>query len=503
MQKLFSSFVAFLSVVLSFVVTAPAPVLAGPLQAVDCTRYVAVNGNDSNTGQTIAAPLRTIQKAANLSVAGDVVCVRAGVYYQRINITRSGQAGQPVTFQSYPGERAVLDGGNLTVPAAVDGLVHVKGADYIVFKNFEVRNYRTSTADVVPVGIRISGLAHHVEIRNNAIHHIEHNGTSSNGTDAHGIAVYGTSGVTAIHDITIDRNHLYNLKLGSSEGLVINGNVENWWVTNNTLHDMDNIGIDAIGYEQTAPANDQARNGFITGNHVYNIDTYGNPAYGTERSASCIYVDGGKSILIHRNRVHHCNLGIEIASEHQTGSTSYITVRNNLIYSNTEVGLAMGGYDTQRGSTTNCVVVNNTLFKNNTSNDWGAELYIQYKVNNNIIQNNIIYAGSARRYIGSWSNVMTGNLMDYNLFFSAGGAGGYWEWKGVTYTGFGAYRTASGNDAHSLNSTNPLLTSNYRLQSGSPAINAGLAHSKSGPVDVDGQPRIQNGVIDIGADEAP
>ncbi len=478
------------------------PTPARASEAIDaCTRYVDVAGSDVNDGLTTGTAWATLQKAAGASVPGAVICARGGIYSQRLTITRSGQAGAPIIFQSYPGETAVLDGSALSVPAAANGLVYIKGASYIIFNGFELRNYRTAVQDIVPIGILISGLAHHVELRNNQIHAIEHNGIFINGTDAHGVAVYGRSGTQSIHHIIIDNNELYNLKLGSSEALTINGNVENWQVTNNTLHDMNNIGIDAIGFEGTAPANDQARNGVIGRNHIYNIDSFGNPAYGAERSAACIYVDGGKQITIQLNKVEYCNLGIEIASEHAGRATSYVTVRNNLISNNSEVGLAMGGYDTKRGATQNCTVVSNTFYNNNTSNDWGAELYIQYNTSNNIIWNNIFATSSARRYIASWSAVMSNNQLDYNLFFAAGGAGGKWEWKGKTYTSFSTYRSASGNDAHSLNGKNPLLSVDLHLQSGSPAINKGFNTSKSGRIDMDSQLRIFNTRMDIGADE--
>ncbi|MGO4372568.1 DUF1565 domain-containing protein, partial [Paenibacillus sp. MCAF20] len=41
--------------------------------------YVAPTGSDSNPG-TLNAPWKTIQKAANTLVAGEIVYVRGGVY---------------------------------------------------------------------------------------------------------------------------------------------------------------------------------------------------------------------------------------------------------------------------------------------------------------------------------------------------------------------------------------------------------------------------------------
>ena len=47
------------------------------------TYYVAINGNDSNTG-TLNAPFKTIQYAFSKTNPGDIIYLRGGLYYERV-----------------------------------------------------------------------------------------------------------------------------------------------------------------------------------------------------------------------------------------------------------------------------------------------------------------------------------------------------------------------------------------------------------------------------------
>lgn len=478
--------------------TAPPPVVPPG------TYYVSVNGNDVNPGSQ-ALPWRHIQYAMDRVGPGSTVNVMTGVYNETVTFRNSGTSGNYIVLQSAAGQTAVIDGTGLPITGET-GLVVIENKAYVKLIGFEIRNLKAGgVGSVFPAGIWIRGNGAFIEVRNNAVHDIEN---SCSRCGAHGIAVYGRDPLASIHDILIDGNQVYNGQFGWSESMVMNGNVERFTISNNVVHDNNNIGIDMIGYEgeNPDPAVDRARDGTVVGNLVYNINSYGNPAYGNERSADGIYVDGGTRILIERNIVHDSNIGIELASEHAGRDTSYITVRDNFLYNNTQTGIAFGGYDKRRGSTSYCVIVNNTLYNNFTQRDWGAELYVQFDTRNNIVKNNLIYANDARRFIESWNPTMTANTVDYNLYFAAGGGtNGTWIWKGVTYSTFEAYQSATGNDANALVGVDPLLVSltapDLHLQSGSQAIDRGQNLTEAGPLDIDGQTRIQGTTIDIGADE--
>jgi hypothetical protein len=105
------------------------------LQATDL--YVATNGSDSNPG-TLAAPLKTIQRAVDLAQAGTTIQVRGGTYApsKNVQLLKSGTASQPITLRGYNNERVVIDGENMpytpgavgsSIPRADRGAVHIEG----------------------------------------------------------------------------------------------------------------------------------------------------------------------------------------------------------------------------------------------------------------------------------------------------------------------------------------------------------------------------------------
>ena len=80
--------------------------------------HVATGGRDTNPG-TRAAPVRTIQHAADFAQSGDVVTVHEGVYRERISPPRGGES----------------DAKRIVYQAAKDEKVEIKGSE--VVKNWE------------------------------------------------------------------------------------------------------------------------------------------------------------------------------------------------------------------------------------------------------------------------------------------------------------------------------------------------------------------------------
>jgi hypothetical protein len=473
-----------------------------PSSAEGSTYWVATDGDDEGPG-SMDQPWATLQHAADSVGPGATVIVRGGVYEQRLEVRVSGEPGRPITFAAASGERAVLDGSSLEVPAGQAAMIAIDGARHVVIRGLEITGYRSDASGHVPIGILVTGAADHVRLVDNLVHDLGTTFEGRNGGDAHGIGVFGTEADNPIEDVEIVGNELANLTLGSSEALVVNGNVKDFLIEGNRVHDTNNIGIDVIGFEGTAPdpTVDQARDGIVRGNRVWNVDSYGNPAYGNDRSADGIYVDGGRDILVEHNEIHDVNIGIELASEHAGRSTRNVTARNNLVVDSTSIGIAIGGYDRRRGSTEDCVIVNNTVV-----NTDGVELLVQFDTRDNVIANNVLVAGARHLFVENAYEENVGNTVDHNLYFSVDGdSGGVWTWKGIDYDDFDRWRSRSGNDRHSRFADPRFVdpaADDFSLRAGSPAIDAGAFLAASGATDIGGHPRAQAGGIDVGAFEA-
>jgi hypothetical protein len=358
----------------------------------------------------------------------------------------------------------------------------------------------------------VMGSGSHIELLKNNVHHIEQTFDGrdgpGHGANGFGIAVYGTDARTPISELVIDGNEVHHLKTGSSESLVVNGNVTNFRITHNVVHDNNNIGIDVIGFERTAPdpAVDQARDGVVSGNLVYNITSKGNPAYGDDVNSDGIYVDGGTRILIEQNVMHDVDFGIELASEHKDRATSYITARNNLIYHCHTAGVSIGGYAPERGHTDHSAVVNNTLYENDTSETGSGEFQMQWNMADNIFANNIVYAGPRCLIAVNKSQIDKNHppvTIDHNLYYCASGSkASTWEESSAQLTGFDNYVHSTGNDRDS-HFLDPhfvdAATNDFHLRSDSPAIAAGTTDGMPvGELDLEGSLRVRSGHIDIG-----
>ncbi len=470
---------------------------AGTCALTGKTVFVAPGGSDSAAGD-LDHPFATVQHALDQTTPGVTVVLRQGVYHELVSVPSSGTTDAPITLRSYCNEVATLDGAGLGGDLGEPALVMITNRSHIVVCGLELRGL-TGRSGNFPAGIWVRGASTDIVLCDNDVHQISANNGGRN-SGAHGIAVYGTS-TTPIERILLDNNHVHDLVLGWSEAVVLNGNVRNFEVRDNVVHDVNNIAFDFIGFEGECAACvdddvtsgdsiDRVRDGTVAGNLAYNVSSAGNPAYGSEKSAGCFYVDGGAGLVIERNIAHHCDLGLELASEWFGKSTRSIVVRNNFLYKNDVTGIATGGYSSGTGggggSTEDCVIVNNTIYDSSLDGWADTGVLLQNRNVNNIYENNIIVATIGHDALRNDGAHNSGNLVDYTIYHRGGASG-----------------IAGG--ANSL-SVDPDLedpaNGDLHLKPGSPAVNAGasLTTARAGTVDIDGQAR-NNGGIDIGADE--
>jgi hypothetical protein len=430
----------------------------------------------------------TIQAALNAAVAGDTIQVRDNApYAEKIFFPASGNAVAGfITLEPFPGDQPILDGTGV----AGANMVLIQNRSWVKLVGFEIRdNVNVNDGS----GVRILGSGSHIEIRDNRIHDIR-------GDHAMGITVYGTA-ATPISDLIIDGNEIYDCEPFQSEALTLNGNVTDFEVTNNVVRDVNNIGIDFIGGEtdiQPDPTK-VARNGVCRGNTVLRANEQGGGYAGG------IYVDGGKDILIERNVVSGCDLGIEIGAENSGIITSGVIVRDNAVFANEKVGIVFGGFRASVGRVKNCQFLNNTVYKNDTLGEGLGELWIQFAEDNQV-RNNVFYS-TAQNVLVYSENGNVNNSLDYNLWYAEAGAGSAtFVWQNTEYTGFAAYQAGSGQDAHSAFG-NPLFTDaangDFHVAATSAAVNRGdpAFVPGAGEVDLDGAARVNGPRVDTGIDE--
>jgi hypothetical protein len=468
------------------------------------------NGNDANNGTSLVTAWKTIQNAFNDATAGSIVYIKAGTYNAQLTLNVSGTSGNPIEFRNYQSDSVYIDGMGLSSNTP---MINITDESNVIFRDLIVQDLIGNNAVGIQIVSSASGTVQNLTFKDIVIRNINWSNNRatkpSSSKNSQPFIAYG-EGATASNPMTniiVDSCQLYNNITGFSESLSFGGNISGITVTNNQVHDNTNIGIDFTGNYNECQCNDtaidHARNAYVAHNICYNdVSNYA--------TSGGIYVDGGAGILIEKNITHGNGYGIELGCE-QSGMSYGLTVRDNLIYNNQIAGMAIGGYDiTTTGIVISATVTNNTFVSNNYANDGTGELDIT-KVSNCIIKNNIFYTnGQDLLYSKEAISPQTNLLLDYNDWFTpdADSNNINMNWGNSTLTDFTTYRATSGFDKHSL-FADPLLVDtsiidpDYHLQPTSPCINNGDPSYTVGnnETDLDGNSRIINSIIDIGAYE--
>jgi hypothetical protein len=426
-----------------------------------------------------------------------------GTYQENLILdTHSGTAEDPITFKPYNQDEVVIDGGGSTVSEGT-AIMELRNVSHIVIEGFSFRNIQKRYAK----GLVIYEGCANITVSGNIFSEIHFssnpNATVTYSENASPFLVYGTNASQAVTDIVFRNNEVFNCRTGYSEGVSFSGNVDGFLVEGNYVHDITNIGIHAEGHFGTCPdpTKDQARNGIIRGNTVH--DCASNVAI-----AGGIYVDGARDIIIENNKSYNGQLGISVGCENIGKTASNITVRNNVVYGNSETGIEIGGYDypSNSGAVVGASITGNTTFKNDTGNNWTGELWVTY-CEDLVVENNIFAADNANKVIFYYeTNNGLGNSFNHNLYHAPSGAiNSVFTYDGVGYNGFSQYVQATNLDTQSL-FQDPMFVhaqeGDFHLEASSPAIDAGNPNfvPASGEVDIDGENRTFM-AVDCGADE--
>ena len=401
--------------------------------------YISSSGSDSSSGSE-SSPWRTIQKCADTIGGGETCIVKDGTYTETIFISRSGSEGNPIYIKAENSRQVT-----------VNGTITLSGR-YIRIEGFKM---------VLPAGQR-----HTVEI-------------SGNYNQVAGFYFDTPSGTPGLNSTALSVGGNYNwvggnYAQGTCFGIDLSG-------TYNTIERNEVTRLKAVGdcgdvdYMRFFGTGHVIRNNNFHGivrsevgdAHVDCFQTfdYSGPEYS-------VY-----NVTIEDNFCSDCDQGAMLqATAH--GLSDGLIFRNNVFKNVLIWGLCIHEIK-------NVQVYNNTFDMTGGNQGMGCRYGASCEVKNNIFFN----GRSARPYLFDEATIIDGTAAapgKNNLLYSVD----------QTFAGF----------SDDLTNEDPLFvdrnSNNYKLQSASPAIDAGRTITAwSSPKDRDGISRPQGSAWDIGAFE--
>ncbi len=416
-------------------------------------RYVATNGVDT-TGPnacTEASPCKRVLHAVSAAITGpgDTILVRGGTYDESEIWIRNvngdaGAPGQQKTIKNYPNETPVFD--NAARPVAIE-------ANYITISGLQFLNGKS-------IGVPDLGDAN--RLRGNKFVNLRADGAVGwSFIDLHGDDhVLAGNVCEATTSVVGTQGHCYYVSYG------------------NNLRLIYNVGSGAPGYalhifDQRRRANDFRR-------VISNVLVEGNLLKNSKRRSGLILAMGDEDGI--GNRIEN------------------VLIRNNTFTANNHTGIVLGA------NTANVRIYNNTFYQNGRQDVLLSDVA---PLKNVIVRNNLFYHSPNANCVNdcSWYQdahlsftpaAVTGLTIENNGYFPRGGP--------IILSGIGSNYTnlgASGDPANVTGGVSFVNEASYdfRLQSGSDAIDRGMLLLNSVPKDYNGVVRAQGAAIDLGAFE--
>ena len=533
-------------------------------QAQAATYYVATTGSDYASGLWPASPFRTIQKAMDTAVAGDIVYVRGGVYREQVDVQRGGgSAGNPVRVQNYNGEIVVVKGSEIVTGWTQHSGSIWKKTGWLansqqVFVDFDDVNpsagpkplqqigmpstYYTSWEYNAPVGSGLSSMVagsfwydaaaatlyvwladgsdpngHRIEASQRrrlffmARPWIVLEGLRFRHSNAAAFSQQGAAVEMSSNSVMQRCDVQYTDFTGVAMGYL---------QTNTQLLDSVVSNNGALGVVASATTNFRVAGNTLNANNYRNFNPLwhaggfkgATKAYGTVEANLVAYNNGsgiwfdyansGMPITIRYNFIHS-NGPKDSGIFFEVSKNGLI--HDNVVANNTRRGIYISASDNTR-------VLNNTVTRiaGHAGIEFGGMPREGATLTNNQMLNNIVSHGTTTQDVmiaAPNGGTIQGNSSNYNLIYRPNAA--IRLYSGAAYYDLLKWRTATGLDLNSI-SADPLYVSagtapvalDYRLQAASPAIDKGL--SLAGTVDRDflGALRPAGAGYDIGAFEA-
>ncbi len=251
------------------------------------TYYVSPSGFDTNPG-TSTQPFLTIQKAANVVLAGDLVIVRPGTYVGA-KFTRSGTSIAPIVFRGEPGAIVNAPGPQNTN----NDNLWIRDASWITLTGFECHSAGRSG---IAVQAEPDAESHGVVISNNYCHNngvwgiftayaegltITGNETSFSGAE-HGIYVSNSSDNVVIRRNRVHHNSNSGIQINADPALPGDGIISNADVSYNVIWENGTGG--AAGINLASVIQSKFTNNLLYNNHASGIAAWDDgfdPAFGT------------------------------------------------------------------------------------------------------------------------------------------------------------------------------------------------------------------------------